>query len=438
MGTAIRKHLRDFLAIIALAAIAAVTGWIILQNERLRVPVIERKPFELKAEFQTAQAVMPGQGQTVRVAGVRIGDIAKIDLNEGRAIIHMDIERRYLPVYRNATILLRPKTGLKDMFLELDPGDPSAGEFRNGDTVPSANTSPDINADEVLAALDRDSRDYLKLLVTGAGKGLKGRARDLGELFGRLGPINRYTARLNSAVAERRRELARLIHNFGTLTEELGRKDDELAQLVDSSNVVFGAFAQEDPHVGRAVALLPGALRTTREALVKVDRFARILGPATESLRPFARRLDDLNDSVRPFAKAAAPIIRDELRPFVKAARGPIRDLRPAAKALAAATPRQEIAFEKLGRFFNMGAYNPKGAEPPGAQGRDEGYLYWLAWLNHVAGSIFNSADANSVLRRIYLSVNCITAREAVANTPASAVTANFSAILTNPTLCPP
>ena len=64
----------------------------------------------------------------------------------------MDIDRKFLPIYQDATILLRPKTGLKDMFLELDPGTQAAGEYEEGDTIPVANTAPDVNLDEVLAA----------------------------------------------------------------------------------------------------------------------------------------------------------------------------------------------------------------------------------------------------------------------------------------------
>ena len=48
----------------------------------------------LKAAFSTAQAVTPGQGQTVRVSGVRIGDIAKVDLKDGVAVVTMDIDPR--------------------------------------------------------------------------------------------------------------------------------------------------------------------------------------------------------------------------------------------------------------------------------------------------------------------------------------------------------
>jgi phospholipid/cholesterol/gamma-HCH transport system substrate-binding protein len=90
--TAIRKHFKDFVAVIGLIVIAAGVSAYILSNQRLRFPIIQDKPYVLKAEFQTAQAVIAGQGQTVRVAGVRIGDIGDVELEDGRAIVRMDID----------------------------------------------------------------------------------------------------------------------------------------------------------------------------------------------------------------------------------------------------------------------------------------------------------------------------------------------------------
>ena len=43
-------------------------------------------------------------------------------LKNGVAVVTVNMDRKYTPVYKNAHVLLRPKTGLKDMFLELDPG----------------------------------------------------------------------------------------------------------------------------------------------------------------------------------------------------------------------------------------------------------------------------------------------------------------------------
>ncbi|MFI5123594.1 MAG: MlaD family protein, partial [Vicinamibacteria bacterium] len=215
--TAIRKHLRDFVAVAGLVVIAlAVTAYIV-EEQRLRIPVFEEKPFELKAEFETVQAVVPGQGQTIRVAGVRVGDVSDVSLENGRGVVTFQIDRKFLPVYKDATILMRPTTGLKDMFFELDPGTESAGEYEEDSTIAVSNTAPDVNLDEILSALDSDSQAYLKLLLVGAGKGLDGRDKDLGRVLGGLGPINRDLAKLNSEVAKRKENLARLIHNFNLL-----------------------------------------------------------------------------------------------------------------------------------------------------------------------------------------------------------------------------
>jgi phospholipid/cholesterol/gamma-HCH transport system substrate-binding protein len=407
MAKAIQDHLRDFLAIIGLVAVALVATWIIVQNQRLRIPVLEERPFELKAELETAQAVTPGQGQTVRVAGVRVGDISKVDYEDGVAVVSMDIDREFLPIYRDATILLRPKTGLKDMFLELDPGSEEAGEYEEEDTIPVANTAPDVNLDEVLQFLDTDTRAYLRLLLVGGGEGLRGRGRDLGELLAQLGPLQRDLGRLNSEVAKRKRNLARLVHNLNLLSGRVAQEDDEIAAFVEASNSALGAIASQDLDVRRAVGELGPTLRETRIALGETGELAEVLGPALNRLRPFARRLDEVNLSLGRLATSTTDDVRDQIRPFVRTARAPIRDLRPAAQRLSAATPRLTTVGGKLNRLFNMAAYNPNGAEGPDEEGRDEGYLYWLGWLGLVGNSTFQSQDAHGVYRRLYLTLTC-------------------------------
>jgi phospholipid/cholesterol/gamma-HCH transport system substrate-binding protein len=442
MGAAIRKHLRDFLAVAGLCAIALATVYVILQQQRLRIPILEQKPFQLKAEFETAQAVTPGQGQTVVVAGVKIGDISKVQLVDGKAVVTMDILRKFLPIYRNATALIRPRTGLQDVFIELDPGTKSAGNFNDGDTIPLANTAPEVNLDQVLSALDGDTQAYLRTLIVGAGQGLKGRSRDLGKLLGGLGPINSELARLNSEVATRRHNLARLIHNLNLLTGTIGQHGDELAQLVGSSNAALGAIAREDSHVQEAVRLLGPTLTTAHSTLVKTQPFARLLGPTFNHLRPFARNLDRLNASVRRVS-ATKPVIRNQIRPFVRAARAPVRELRPAARNLAKATPRLTDIGIEINRLGNMATYNPGGANPPGSANRDEGYLYWLAWLNHDANSVFQAADGVGFWRRFIVTQNCSTALSVLASSPLAPVVSGLTPLSTilsgNPLApCPP
>src|ERR1700716_4236539 len=119
MRRAIKTHLVDFVAILALLLLAIVVSAYVLSKERLQLPFIGTAQYSINAEFSTGQAVMPGQGQTVRVSGVQVGDVGSVNLKGGVATIQLLIDKKYSHViHADATALLRPKTGLKDMFVE--------------------------------------------------------------------------------------------------------------------------------------------------------------------------------------------------------------------------------------------------------------------------------------------------------------------------------
>jgi phospholipid/cholesterol/gamma-HCH transport system substrate-binding protein len=412
MKTAIRKHLSDFLAIIALFVLSLGVAGYILSNQRLRFPLVQKPVHKLKVELPNAQAVTPGQGQTVRVAGVEVGQIGKVELEDGVAVVDLAIEPKYKKLIRqDATVLLRAKTGVKDMFVEVDPGDGPPME-ENG-RLQVSNTLEDIDPDELFAALDHDTRDYLKLLISGAGKGLEGRGSDLQETFARLGPLHRDLERVSTAVARRRANLRRLIHNYGLLVSEVGRNERDVTRLVRASQDVFSAFAAEDQNITEAVRRLPGALSTTATTLDKVDTLADTMRPSLESLRPAIRKLDDANEASIPLLREGTPILRDQVRPFARAAQPFTRDLGRGAKGLNAGAPALIKTFHGLNRLFNLGAYNEGGAQGltgdvSSDRARDEGYLYWLAWTVQNTVSMFSTSDANGPFRRFTIAgVSC-------------------------------
>jgi phospholipid/cholesterol/gamma-HCH transport system substrate-binding protein len=406
MKRAIRAHLVDFVALVGVLAIGTATAVYILSEQGLRFPLAEPAPKRIEVELQDAQAVQAGQGQSVRVAGVQIGTIGDVRLEQGIAVVELEIDEDYERMVRaDATALLRPKTALKDMFLEIDPG--GGRVLPEGGRIRLRNTLPDVDPDEIYSALDADTQAYLRLLVAGAGKGLRGRGDDLREVFRRLEPLHRSLAQVTRATARRREALKRLVHNYGLLTAELGRRPGDLRRLVTSSGAVFDALAREDQDIERASARLPGALRRSARTLGRVESFAAQLRPALASLRRPIRRLDETNQAIRPFLRETAPVLRDEIRPFVRAARPWTDDLRVAAVRTARAAPDLDLSLGELNRFFNMGAYNPGGAETleglsiPAQRERREGFLYWLAWTAQNGVSLHNTADGQGVWRRV-------------------------------------
>jgi phospholipid/cholesterol/gamma-HCH transport system substrate-binding protein len=322
------------------------------------------------------------------------------------------------------------------MFVDLEPGSKSSPKAKNGFTIPISNTLPDINPDEIFGALDSDTRDYLRLLVDGAGRGLSGQGQNLRELLRRFEPTHRDLAAFTTKVAERRVNLRRLIHNLNVLNKELAGKDTELSQLVSTSSQVFRAFASEQTNITKAVDLLPGTLQQTTTTLGKVERFAKVLGPASKALAPVGGAIDNANGRVIPLGKEATPILRNQIRPFVRDARPLVRSLKPAASNLADATPDLTRSFTVLNHLFNLIGFNPNGKEGPGLTNREEGYLYWIAWLNHNGAAAFGTSDAHGTFRPVTLGGACGAIKASVAENPQLEFLQGLTGVLTDSAVC--
>ena len=409
MRRAIREHLKDFVAIIALVVFAALVSFVILSNQQQPypswVPFLGDDQFELEIEMSTAQAVTPGQGQTVNMSGVEIGDIREVDLEDGRAIITVGINRPYQELIRtDASVLMRPRTGLQDMTLDVDPG--ATGEFvSEGYRLPVSNTDPNVQPDQILASLDGDTRNYLKLLIQGGAEGLGGRGEEFSAGLRRFEPLGKYLAKLNKGLAERRQNIKRAISSFGDLAETLARSDVRLADFVSTQSEVFEAFAEQEANIRETFQELPSALSETRTALASGEVLANELGPASEALIPTVRAFTPGQESLQRLAEDTLAPIRDQLRPFSTQIRPTLRHLDQAADPLGSTVDSTTSTFSELNNLFNAWAYNPDGPE--------EGHLFWTAWLNHNANNTALLQDAHGALPRGLVMQTCLTATRA-------------------------
>jgi phospholipid/cholesterol/gamma-HCH transport system substrate-binding protein len=399
----IERYRTAFIAVVTMVVLAAAVAGYILAHENLKlpgwVPVLGRDYFTLKAEFQTAQAVTPGQGQAVTIAGAKIGEIASVDLHNGVATVTMKVVPKYARLYRNATLLLRPKTQLQDITVEVNPGTSSAGKLRSGAVLPLSQTAPNVNFDEFLAGLDAETRAYLQELLAGLGQGLKNNSKALSATLKRFDPTARYFQLIAQQVERRHSNVARSIHNFRLLMEALGGKDKQLAELVDASNAVFATFAKEDANVQKTIALLPGALRKTGTGLGKLATATSVLGPTLHKLQPFASALAPAQEATRRLANKTTPILKNEIRPFAREILPVINQLAPSTRGAGEAFPKLATSFSVLNEFFNELAYNPgpnKG-----------GFLFFLDWGNHNLNSVVSTADAHGALGRSLVYFNC-------------------------------
>jgi phospholipid/cholesterol/gamma-HCH transport system substrate-binding protein len=396
----LRSVARQYLWVVVTIAIFMISAIAIaaylLDQQRFRWPWND--VMSLQVEFPSGQAITAGQGQQVLISGVKVGEIGGVKLEDGRALVQLDLEPdRAGPIFRNASFLVRPKTALADMSVQVDPGRPDHslpgdGRLRDGDHVGVANTQVNVNADEVLSALDTDSRRYFTVLAAVAGRAMKGKGAQLRAVLRAGEPTFSRLARITRAVGARRHELRRLVHNLRVLSHSAAAKDTELADLVDSSAATFRAVGERESDLGAAVQRLPGALHATRTALADTRRLSVEARPALRALRPAVRELPGSLTAARPLLAEATPALHRQLNPLVREVTPLLRELHPPLQDLNKTIPGLTRAGRVLNYLANELAYNPPGKE--------EGYLFWTAWFAHNADSLFSVEDAHGAVWR--------------------------------------
>ena len=284
------------------------------------------------------------------------------------------------------------------MTIELYTGSGDGPPIEEGATVPNSQTAPNVNPDEVLASLDADTRAFLKLLLADGAKALGDRGEEFSAVLRRFEPTVRDIAKFQGALASRRKNLEQVIHDFGSLVEELGMRDDQLKRFVNSSNAVLGSFANQEAAIRGRCASSPRRSRRRRRRWPAPRSSPTSSGPppalipAAQALAPALRRSG--RSSARRSTRSA-----NQIRPATREIGEPIRTS-TAAKGLADSTPALSSSFEDLNILFNEIAYNPPGAQ-------EEGFLFWIAWLNHNTNAVSTLQDANGPLLRGIVMITC-------------------------------
>ena len=214
----------------------------------------------------------------------------------------------------------------------------------------------------------------------------------------------------------------------------MGRHDADLVRFVDSTDAALGAFANQQAALQESLQELPPTLRATQSGLEKSDQLSRVLRPSLLALIPSAVALKPALEATQQTFKETRIPIRDQIRPFTRTIRPTLTHLVQASKPLAKTSKNLRSSFTDLNTLLNMLAYNPPGST-------QEGYLFWLSWLNHNFNSIFLTQDAEGPLRRGLLIITCNTARLAEFTAAANALlktNLQTSQLPASASICPP
>jgi phospholipid/cholesterol/gamma-HCH transport system substrate-binding protein len=286
-----------------------------------------KQHFEIKADFKTSNNLR--KSSFVRIGGVNVGKVTKIEpLRKGDEGVRvtMRIDDVGQPIHKDATIRIRPRIFLEgNFFLDIQPGTPSAPKLGDGDVISAAQTSTPVQLDQVLTALQSNTRRDLQLLLQQLGVALSDTgATGFNKSIQYWKGAFEGTAVVNDAtLGILEHDLSNYIKTSGTVASALDRDPEALKALVTDFNTTAAAFAVEQANLEATVAELPRTLRAAQPALKALN----------ESFPPLRRLIVDL----RPATRSSLPAINASL-PFVRQARrlvapselrGLTSDLRP-------------------------------------------------------------------------------------------------------------
>jgi phospholipid/cholesterol/gamma-HCH transport system substrate-binding protein len=305
--------------------------------------------FRVRAVFQSANSIRTNS--PVRIAGVNVGKVKAIARQPGTdtSIVTMEIDDKGLPIHKDATARIRPRIFLEgNFFVDLQPGTPATPTIDDGDTLPVSQTAAPVQLDQVLTALQQDTRDDLKRVVkslataltfkptraddTGADPLARGEsaAESLNDSIRYGRDALRGTAIVTDALTgTREHDLSGLIAGLSRTTEGLSRNEAELSDLVTNLNTTLAATASEATNLRTSIRRLgptlqaaDGALDSLNAAFPNTRAFAR-------EILPGVRETAATIDAGFPWiAQARALLGPTELR-------GLVRELSPATSDLA-------------------------------------------------------------------------------------------------------
>jgi phospholipid/cholesterol/gamma-HCH transport system substrate-binding protein len=308
---------------------------------------------EFKAVFRSANGLRPSS--PVRIAGVNVGKVKRVAGQDGtdNAVVTMQIDDAGLPLHTDATAKIRPRIFLEgNFFVDLKPGSPGAPELKDGGTIKVTQTATPVQLDEVLTALQSDTRadlqDVLHVLGSAwtdkptaaqdrqADPSTRGKtaAQSFNDAYDDIGPAERDQARVNEALLglEPERDLGRLIDGAARTAAGLARNEVQLRDLVSNFNTTMAALAAEDTNLRASVAELPGTLATANATFTALNAAFPPTRAFALAILPGVRETAATIDAAFPWIRATRALLApSELQ-------GLASDLAPASRSLAQLT----------------------------------------------------------------------------------------------------
>ena len=344
------------------------------------------------------------EGADVKVAGVRAGNIASLEIDPKtyRALVGIEITKDGFGDLREDVFCeTRPQSLIGEYFVDCLPGT-SEKKLPRGATIPVERTGSTVAADLVNNIMRRPYRERFSILLGELGAGLASRGEELNETIRRANPALRETDRVLAQLAEQRTIIRDLTTNAERVVGALADNRKDVSRFVREARDTAAASADRYDGLREQFQRFPGFLRELRPTMRLLGEAADRQRPALVNLSNAAPLLRTFLDTLGPFSQASRPAFRT-LAEAARVGKGAVTATRPRIAELAKfAAPLDEVATNlamTLEHLDNRDFAVEKDPRSPGGQGFTglEAFLQYV-FRQSMATNVF---DENSYLLKV-------------------------------------
>ncbi len=248
----------------------------------------------VNAEFTDATGIL--NGDPVKIAGVEIGKVVDFSVEEGQAVVEMEIEGD-VEVPENAIADIKFLNLLGQRVINiLQPKEPSSTMLAEGGTIPIENTRPALDLSVVFNNLrpliQSTNPEEINTVSRAILKVFKGREGDLAGILGNVGELTK-------TLADRDQRLARLVEDLDKVTAILNGQESNLRTSLSE----FTKFMES------LVELTPLLEETIEDLTVASNKFGGLIERnrinIEEDLSDLATLLQIVNENLGPLDRIA-------------------------------------------------------------------------------------------------------------------------------------
>lgn len=377
VGPEAKRRNRSFLVGLGSLIVIALIGYIMFTANQGRLPGAPTTI--VKANFtNVGQADLNSE---VRRNAQRIGSVSNIRVVDDHAEVTMTLDGN-VPMYGNSSAALWDQSALGQKFIELDPGNPTAGPLPDGE-IPISHTEPAHDLSEVLDVFDEPTRGALRVTLSELGGGVGGYGPGLNGFLGAAPKLLPDVATVAAAASSPEAHLPGFLRSVDHLAARFQGRSQEFRTLLRQTETTLAAVNIDDgkpldeslrrlpdtlSQARSALDSLDGPLADTRTAMQVIRSGGQALGVATPDLRGVLREARVPLDRVAAVAEDAEPAVDDLTHTFI--------DAQPFVPRLADGLSSAAPPLRVLAPYASdIGLFGDDGSS---AMAQHTGFRHWL------------------------------------------------------------